>query len=411
MKTTKAEFKRSKLLLSLASFMSISTSLGAATFAVTEAQDDGTGLVNGSLSWAILQANTTTGTDLITLTTDVNVTGVMKRLIDSDVTISSDLSTRTIDGNNLHRPLFVKSGNVTIANVNLTNGFAKGGSGNGSGAGMGGSLFIYDGTVDLIDVQISNSAAEGGTFVACYNGYPGGGGMFGSHSCGSGGGGGLFAAASGTAGGYGGYLNYQNQSNPNFGRGGNYGFLNGTNGGFGGGGGAAYSDQAGNGGFGGAGGSGYEASAGMGGFGGGSGTTFYGIDANRAGFGGFSRNGAGFGGGLFIRTGTLGLSNVSFSGNSASAGGNASGLGAGMFVLHTLNNTNGVNQGMPAILPTVSACEVTFSNNVSSTDPNSPNNNDNVFDLANIINSDSGLPMSTECSDDLIFANGFDNSD
>ena len=56
----------------------------------------------------------------ITLKTDVILTGVMKRLINSNVTLQSDPGqTYTISGKNLYRPLFVKSGTVTIRNLKL----------------------------------------------------------------------------------------------------------------------------------------------------------------------------------------------------------------------------------------------------------------------------------------------------
>ncbi|MGX9727480.1 MAG: hypothetical protein ACTFAK_09225 [Candidatus Electronema sp. VV] len=57
----------------------------------------------------------------------------MKRLIDGtpsgggDLTIQSDSTRRSISGGDQFRPLFVKSGTVTIQNVDLINGKAKGG--------------------------------------------------------------------------------------------------------------------------------------------------------------------------------------------------------------------------------------------------------------------------------------------
>ncbi|CAK0773081.1 exported hypothetical protein [Gammaproteobacteria bacterium] len=89
------------------------------------------------LSDAILAANTTGGSNTITLTTDVTITGVMKRLINSDITLQSDGTTRIISGGGAFRPLFIKSGPVTIKNLNLSNGKAKGGDGNYGGGWRG----------------------------------------------------------------------------------------------------------------------------------------------------------------------------------------------------------------------------------------------------------------------------------
>ena len=80
--------------LSLAVVMAFSGAAQATEFAVTEPLDDGTGLQTNTLSWAILQANTNPGADHITLSTDVTTTGVMKRLVDSDVTLTSDATHR-----------------------------------------------------------------------------------------------------------------------------------------------------------------------------------------------------------------------------------------------------------------------------------------------------------------------------
>jgi hypothetical protein len=97
-------------------------------------------------------------------------------------------------------------------------------------------------------------------------------------------------------------------------------------------------------------------SPGLGGFGGGN----AGSVANGSG------GGAGMGGAIFVRAGSLSLNNTHFTENRVAGGrvhqwledyedkpqaGQA--LGAAIFVLHTLNNPNGNNQGMPDALPTV----------------------------------------------------------
>ena len=175
-------------------------------FQVTAANDDGTGLTADTLSWAILQANENSGGDVITLTTDITLIGVMTRLIDSDVTIQSDQTKRSISGGNQFRPLFIKSGNVAIKNIDIQSGLAKGGG--LSGAGLGGAIFIYSGQVNISHVTIGHSMAQGGSNSSRYG--DGGGGMYGNggFSGSGGGGGGMFASAIGSQGGYGGWGNY-----------------------------------------------------------------------------------------------------------------------------------------------------------------------------------------------------------
>ena len=375
----------------------------AAVFEVTVSNDDGTGLTQNTLSWSILQANQQAGDDAIILRTDVAITGVMKRLIDSNVSMQSDQIRRTISGQNQYRPLFIKSGIVTIANMNITEGEAKGG--NPGGAGLGGALFMYDGNLTLSDVTISNSVAEGSS-----NSSGSGGGMFGnSPSTYDSGGGGLFASAVGSTGGYGGYGNYRDKD-PYFGAGGDL-YMDG---GFGGGGGGAdgYANG-GHAGFGGSGGSTYDGRGGDGGFGGSAGDSYKALIHGEPGFGANRIFGAGMGGAVFVRSGVVSFNNVRFTGNQAAGGFNqfssAQGLGGALFILHTLSNSNGNNRGMPSTLPYVDACGLQFFTNSATSDSGTANNNDDVFDLANIIISSTGGAITDPCPvTDLIFVNGFD---
>jgi hypothetical protein len=170
---------------------------GAANFDVTVAADNGSGDTPGTLSKAILDANNAAGDDTITLTTDVTIQGVMKNLINSNITLQSDGTTHTISGGGSYRPLFIKSGTVTIKDLNLSNGRAQGGTSGfgGTGAGLGGALFVYDGNVTVENVGFSNNVAAGGSTAGGYggggmfgNGYGfGGGGLFGSGGYGPGG--------------------------------------------------------------------------------------------------------------------------------------------------------------------------------------------------------------------------------
>ncbi|MBL1178951.1 beta strand repeat-containing protein, partial [Pantanalinema sp. GBBB05] len=99
-------------------------------------------------------------------------------------------------------------------------------------------------------------------------------------------------------------------------------------------------------------------------------------NANNTGFDG--GGGAGLGGAIFIRSGSLTLNTITFTGNSATGGAgriySGQGKGGAIFVLDSLTNANGNNQGMPTTLPTVLASGVTFAgnnatDNVSSTTP------------------------------------------
>src|SRR4028118_1855360 len=124
-----------------------------ANFDVTVATDDGTGTVAGTLSKAILDANTAPGDDTITLTTGVRFTQIPNQLIDSNIDIIGGGFTVSGDANNSGsnnagdvRPFFVKSGTVSFTNMTISGGRGQGGGG-GGGAGMGGGLFVYNGTV------------------------------------------------------------------------------------------------------------------------------------------------------------------------------------------------------------------------------------------------------------------------
>ena len=145
-----------------------------ANFDVTVAADDGTGTVAGTLSKAILDANTAAGDDTITLSTSVNVTGGMKTLINSNIDfIGNNFS---VDGGSAFRPFFVKSGTVNFSNMTVTNGKAQGGNSQwgGGGGGMGGGLFIYDGTVGINNVTFSNNQVIGGNSQQAGGGASGG---------------------------------------------------------------------------------------------------------------------------------------------------------------------------------------------------------------------------------------------
>ncbi|CAK0758166.1 exported hypothetical protein [Gammaproteobacteria bacterium] len=371
---TTPRFTPHKLALAMAVALAGKYAYAAVDCQVSVATDDGTGDITNTLSWAIKTANTdvvaTNGhpgggctNNTITLMSDVTITGVMKRLIDSNLTLQSDTGkTYTISGNSTYRPLFIKSGTVTLKNLTLQKGKAQGGMGGygGGGAGLGGALFIYDGAVTAQNVTFANNSAKGGGIDISSRGVLrilSGGGMFGSGTTSSSGGsgGGLFGAGianpyefatrnPSTSGGYGGTGNYGGGGERGFGTGGTFNCtVAGGAGGFGGGGATGGSwwigesnwpqaQHGGQGGFGGGGGpAGFSLlewdnnqNSGSGGFGGGGASRF--TIGSATGGGGYGAEhgvpegggpGAGFGGAVFVKRGTLTLQNATFSGNSA----------------------------------------------------------------------------------------------
>jgi hypothetical protein len=118
-----------------------------ATFNVTVATDDGTGATANTLSWAINQANTAAGDDIITLANNVRFTADPTIPIDSNIVIngggfsvSGDVNNNSTNDSGDVRPFFIKSGGVTLSNLTITGGRAQGGNGfdgGGGAAGMG----------------------------------------------------------------------------------------------------------------------------------------------------------------------------------------------------------------------------------------------------------------------------------
>jgi hypothetical protein len=274
----------------------------------------------------------------------------------------------TVDGGGLHRPFFVDhhailtaqgypdtvAGRLILDNFIVANGLGKGGDGLGGGggaAGMGGAMFINDGAVILRRMAFRDNKAVGGSSLPGSDGGNGGGGGFGGDSPGkegTGAGGGFLGGIGGV-----GYLDGSNAGGgPAVGdgagggaaRGGSLGVnpntwvndnLPGGNGSWGGGGGFSVGPLAGGG------------SGNFGGGGGGAGGFFFepgkasgvtgGDSTTFGGFGGFSLGGgaplfpppfiggrggggAGMGGALFLRSGSLNLSDCTFTNNQAVGG-------------------------------------------------------------------------------------------
>jgi Ca2+-binding RTX toxin-like protein len=345
---------------------------------------------------AINVANANAGPDTITLKNNVTLTGFLPIITDTTTILGGGFQ---IDGGNKFRPLIVdNNAKVNLSNLTIKNGAAIGSSGingGGGGAGLGGALFINNGTVNIDSVTFTGNTATGGAGAVFTTGGGGGGGnndlinVFtlsvssggpggpGSPGAGStpagnpsapvgniggiGGVGGAGATASGTGGqggvggtgapggtggdgGIGGTAGLGGQG----GKGGPAGG-NGSGGGGGGAGGAGTPQGAGGdgtdgllGGGGGAGGAG--STQGKGGNsdfgGGGAGSTGGNSTSGFGGNGGTSGGGggAGLGGAIFLKTGTLNISNSTFSANTVTGGalaGNGTagqGLGGAIFV-------------------------------------------------------------------------------
>lgn len=389
-----------------------------ATFTVLNTNDSGA----GSLREAVANANASPGADIINFdaalaggtialtSNDANTNfGPTGLVIDNDdITINGeDAPMLSISGNNARRVFAVTStGTLTLQNITITGGLAKGGdggtfggagtgneSGGGGGAGLGGGIFS-EGTLTLVQSLVTANAAQGGVggdggnvnqFSAWGGGGGGGiGGNGGNVGDGGGGGGGTIGNAP-NSGGYAGYAggtggsggqpggNSASQSGgaaTGAGGGGGAGVNvsgadgnggDGGNGGFGGGGGGSgvqnsgtgnyLAGNGGNGGFGGGGGAGGNVnnlgtpgSGGSGGFGGGGG------GGGGAGFatGGPAGTGGmgGFGGGA----GGAGSTKVGSMQYGGGGGGGGAGLGGGLFNNGgTLTITNSTISGNSAI--------------------------------------------------------------
>lgn len=407
--------------------LAVAPAMPMATIFVTNTDDSGP----GSLRQAI--ADAAPGD-----TINFNLSGCpcTITLASGELVINKDLTIEgpgenllTISGNNASRVFFINPGApgatappdppfpaVAISNLTIANGTAKGGDGGGvgqlpgyggkggGGAGMGGGLFINGGTVTIEGVAFSGNQAIGGNGASIsgagsQRGNGGGGAFTSGDSIGSG----IFV---GTDGGAGGNLGGTGGSAGSFpgGNGGNGG-EGGGGGGAGGGGDAKLSGgDGGNGGFGGGGGGGGEGfregasgNGGSGGFGGGGGGGA-GTVPNTAGGGGIGgtfggkggdgivasntlRSGAGGGGGglggaIFVRLGSLTLTDSAFTSNSGARGDGGSGINA------ATNGAHGQGKGGAIFISdgaTANACSTTFSNNTTTDAAGSGTDTDNVF--------------------------------
>ncbi|HZU25954.1 MAG TPA: LamG-like jellyroll fold domain-containing protein [Bryobacteraceae bacterium] len=290
------------------------TAVCSSTFSVTSTNDAGPGTLRQALA-DVCPGGTVDLTPVagqtIALSQSATSYNFGGRLYIGD-SVSITGAGATISGSNLTRIFFVQGGNVRLSNLTLGNGLAQGGASQygGSGAGMGGAIFQNGGTLTLNQLTLLNNQAVGGSPDSIGNG---GGGGFGGNLTGGdlGGTGGTGDGAGGIVQGVGGV------------------------GGFGGGGGAGSSFTH----------NGGNAYGGIGGFGGGGGggTSINGsvlinnVEGTPGYGGGFGTSpagggGAGFGGAIFARAGTLNLTGVTFTGNTATAGAGAQARGGSLFI-------------------------------------------------------------------------------
>ncbi|MEO0986771.1 MAG: cadherin domain-containing protein, partial [Cyanobacteria bacterium J06639_14] len=373
-----------------------------ANFTVTTAEQ---------LSTAISEANTNGEVDVITLGGNIRLTEALPVINDADgltidgdgFSISGDVDNNGSDEGDV-RIFTVQGGTAAFNNLVLTEGRAEGESlDGGGGAGMGGAIFIFDGDVTVSNTTFSDNTAIGGEGLADYGGGGGIGLVDGSDGAdgaagttdnpdgqdgengptgGEGGAGGTGASPVGTPAGDGG-----DGGDGGFGGGGGVGGFGGSSfagggtggdggdGGFGGGGGDGSFGGlvGGDGGFGGAG--GYGGGGGQGGLGSSSGSNI-GSDGG-GGTGGLgagdgdvtsSGGGAGMGGAIFVRSGSLTLTNVTFEDNTTTGGTGAEsgeGLGGAIFAVDTTSAQYEAagfenSAGLPDALPTVNLNRVTF---------------------------------------------------
>lgn len=99
----------------------------------------------------------------------------------------------SLDAGGQHRPFFVARGRLILDNFTVAHGLARGGEalgGGGGAAGMGGAIFVNAGSADLRRMTFTGNVAQGGSSTIGGDGENGGGGGFGGDSPSAGGGGG-----------------------------------------------------------------------------------------------------------------------------------------------------------------------------------------------------------------------------
>ena len=363
-------------------------------YTVTNTNDSGA----GSLRQAIADSLNDIGPDLISFSSalagktialnaasqsDFDLGNVAVAIYQDTITIDGTASPGLVlSGQNQTRLFVVQNlGELTLKNLTVSGGFAKGGNGGaglnhgaggGGGLGAGGAIFVLNGTLNVTGSTFTNNMAIGGN----------GGGHNGSGTVAqSGAGGGVVGDGQGGSANWSGIGQAANGGGPNGASADTHGYGSSTSAGYGGGGcgdpSMTNTDQAKQGNWGGGGGgqTGNESigmDGGTGGFGGGGagrgrdssgnpGGSYFGGGAggNPAGSdngGGGGGGGAAMGGAIFVNTGTVNITNSTFTANTAQggvSGGNGAqngfGMGGAVFNFNgTLNINNSTFSGNSA---------------------------------------------------------------
>ncbi|MCX6991291.1 MAG: hypothetical protein NTX49_09575, partial [Chlamydiae bacterium] len=179
----------------LASLCVLSPQVWGTTYTVTNTLDNGT-FQPGTLSLAISNTNAVLGIISFTVPS-VTLTGsALPPIISSGTHLMG--SGVTIIGTNTSRIFFINAAGVTLQDMTLQGGVARGGAGNiaspnegasgGGGLGAGGAVFVGNtGTVTLLNISFTGNSSIGGAGGAQLTAGPSSGPLYG----GGGGGGGL----------------------------------------------------------------------------------------------------------------------------------------------------------------------------------------------------------------------------
>lgn len=128
---------------------------------VTSSADSG----QGTLRWAIAEANQTPEDDLITLLPDLEPIILRSPLPTVRSNLHLDGRNGRVSGNEQFRVFQVADSDLAIQALTIADGFAQGATGQGTAggnAGLGGGLFIENAGVTLSQVRLVNNRAAGG---------------------------------------------------------------------------------------------------------------------------------------------------------------------------------------------------------------------------------------------------------
>ena len=173
-------FLMKPILLSIAFLCAVFTSSYGTTFTVNNTNNSGAGSLRKAIDDANADNTATAANPHI-----IDATGVMGTIsvtidpanslfflvITNHMTIKgSGAANLTISGNGTNRIFWIQNGTITLQDLTLANGYAKGGKGSGGGMGAGGAIFMHEGkeggtgSIDLrlVNILLKNNKAIGG---------------------------------------------------------------------------------------------------------------------------------------------------------------------------------------------------------------------------------------------------------